>query len=184
MKKILAILIISVIIFNVGIFFVSATETGVCGKCDGDPNTAVPFCVAGLRCQTGDGKPVVGTQIGRCEYIEGIECYSNADCVAPDSKCPSGVGARICTRPVVICNPLTSENFEDLVDNFITFLFYIAIVVAPVTIIIAGFMFLTAAGKLEQVETAKKIILWSIVGLFIILFAKGLVSVLGSVLGF
>jgi hypothetical protein len=50
-------------------------------------------------------------------------------------------------------------------------------------IIIAGFMFMTAGGDPNKLATAKNIILWTAVGLFIVLFAKGLIAVISKVLG-
>ncbi|MFQ6049551.1 MAG: pilin [Candidatus Paceibacterales bacterium] len=80
-------------------------------------------------------------------------------------------------------NPLTADTFGELVDKLINFIFTIAIVLAPLMIIIAGFLFVTSGGKPEQVAKAKTIITWTIIGFIIILLAKGIVALIDQILG-
>jgi len=83
-----------------------------------------------------------------------------------------------------IKNPLTEgTQFEDIIDNLIDFIFNVAIVLAPLTTIAAGFLLVTAGGNLEQVNRAKAMIMWSIVGFLIILLAKGIMAVIMNLLG-
>ncbi len=82
-----------------------------------------------------------------------------------------------------ICNPLATTNFEVIIDNIIDFIFNIAIVLAPLMTIVAGFLFVTAGGNLEQINRAKAMITWSIIGFLIILLAKGIMAVIESLLG-
>jgi len=77
---------------------------------------------------------------------------------------------------VVIKNPLTSDTFVDLMNQITNIIFYLAIVIAPIMFIVAGFYYLTAAGSVEKVSTAKKIILYTLIGLIIIISAKGMVE--------
>lgn len=79
---------------------------------------------------------------------------------------------------IEIPNPLTATSFEELINNIIDFLFTLAIPLAALMIIVAGFYFVTAAGKPEQITTAKKIILWTLIGFLIILCAKGIIWLL------
>ena len=81
-----------------------------------------------------------------------------------------------------IDNPLMYDNFEELVEAIANFIFNIALVFAPIMIVIAGFYFLTAAGDPGRVATAKKIILYTLVGFAIILLSRGLVAVIREVL--
>ena len=55
--------------------------------------------------------------------------------------------------------------------------------IAPVMLIIAGFLFVTSGGSPERVQTAKKMMLYTLIGLVIILLAKGLITMLKSILG-
>jgi len=86
-------------------------------------------------------------------------------------------------EPIVIENPLEAESFEGLLNSIVTFIFYVAIAIAPIMIMIAAFFLLTAGGDPKRVDTAKQIILWTVVGLAIILLAKGLISVLRQIIG-
>ncbi|MDI6591604.1 MAG: hypothetical protein QME61_01550 [Patescibacteria group bacterium] len=84
---------------------------------------------------------------------------------------------------IIIENPLRANTIEEVVDNFINFIFYLAIALAPLMIIIGAFYLLIAGGEAKKVETGKKIILYTLIGFAIVLFAKGLISVIKSVLG-
>jgi len=80
-------------------------------------------------------------------------------------------------------NPLAADTFEEVLDRLINFIFWVGITVAPVMLIIAGFMLVTALGDPKRVETAKKMILYTLIGLAIVILAKGLIAVLKSILG-
>jgi len=90
-------------------------------------------------------------------------------------ECPPG---QICIE-----NPLEAESFEELLNTIVTFISWIAIAIAPIMIMIAAFFLLTAGGDPKRVDTARRIILWTVIGLAIILFAKGLISVLKQIIG-
>lgn len=87
------------------------------------------------------------------------------------------------TGQVCICNPLKAEGFESIINNIIDFIFKIAIVLAPLMIVVGGFMFLTSSGDLQKVSQAKKLMIWAAVGFIIVLLAKGFMSMLESILG-
>jgi len=93
----------------------------------------------------------------------------------PGTTCPAG---QICIE-----NPLCAESFEDLLNAIVNFIFWVALAVAPMMIMIAAFFLLTAAGNPQRVDKAKQIILWTVIGLAIILLAKGLISVLRQIIG-
>ena len=84
---------------------------------------------------------------------------------------------------VEITNPLAYDTFEKIVGAISRFLFNIGLALAPVMLIIAGFMYVTSAGDPKRVETAKKLVLYTLIGLAIILLASGLIKVLESILG-
>jgi hypothetical protein len=56
--------------------------------------------------------------------------------------------------------------------------FLIAIVIVPLMIIIGAFHYISSGGSPEKIKIAKNIMMYSIVGLLIVLFAKGIISVL------
>ncbi len=84
---------------------------------------------------------------------------------------------------VTIENPLKYNTFKDLVNALINFIFVIGIAVAPIMALIAGFNLLTSGGDPKKIDTAKKILLYTVLGLAIILMAKGLIGVLNNILG-
>ena len=84
---------------------------------------------------------------------------------------------------VTIDNPLAVDSFDALLDAIVNFVFWIGITLAPVMLIVAGFIFVTSAGNPERVNSAKKWALYTIIGLAVIILAKGLVAVLKSIIG-
>lgn len=84
---------------------------------------------------------------------------------------------------IKIDNPLKYDTFQELIDNLINFIFILAIAITPIMIVIGAFYLMTAAGNPERVEQAKKIILYTVVGLAIVLLARGLSAVIRQILG-
>lgn len=84
---------------------------------------------------------------------------------------------------VTIENPLKFDTFDALLNAIIDFIFWIGITAAPVVIIIAGFLYVTSAGDAKKTEKAKQIIWYTVLGLLVLLLARGLVAVLKSVIG-
>ena len=79
--------------------------------------------------------------------------------------------------------PLDTTTIEGVIAGMVNFLFTIGVVLAPLLIIIGGFLFVTAGGNLEQINRGKKIILWTIIGFLIILLAQGIIQVVEDLLG-
>lgn len=80
-------------------------------------------------------------------------------------------------------NPLEYETFGELIDAIIDFIFYIAVVVAPLMIIIGAFYLLTAGGDPKKIGTGKNIIIYTLIGLAIVMLARGLIAMVESVIG-
>ena len=74
--------------------------------------------------------------------------------------------------------PIKHETFEDLIAAIIKFIFNVALIVAPIIIIIGAFYFVAAAGDPSKIETGKKIIFYTLIGFIIILLSRGLVKLL------
>lgn len=84
---------------------------------------------------------------------------------------------------IKIENPLKYETFDKLVEAIINFIFNIALVLAPLMIIIGAFYFITAGGIPEKIKTGKTIITYTLIGLVIVLLAKGIIVVLRQAIG-
>jgi len=80
-------------------------------------------------------------------------------------------------------NPLDYDTFGELVDKLITFIFNIAVVICPLMIIIGAFYILTAGDDPKRVETGKNIITYTLIGLAVILLARGLIAMIEQVIG-
>jgi hypothetical protein len=80
-------------------------------------------------------------------------------------------------------NPLEYETFGELIDAIIKFIFYIAIVIVPLMLIIGAFYLLTAAGDPKKIGTGKNVIIYTLIGLVVIMLARGLIAVIESVIG-
>jgi hypothetical protein len=86
------------------------------------------------------------------------------------------------SNAIAIDNPLSASTFEEFIQDIIDLIFWIGIIITPLMILIGGFYFLTSAGNPQRVQTAKKVIFWTIVGLLIVLLAKGVISMLRQIL--
>ncbi len=80
--------------------------------------------------------------------------------------------------PIEFINPLRYAEFEEIVEGVIDFIFDITIVVAPILALIAGFFFLTAAGNPEQLKKARDILIYTAIGLVVVIFARGLIGII------
>jgi magnesium-transporting ATPase (P-type) len=84
---------------------------------------------------------------------------------------------------VCICNPLKAPDFETLINNIINFIFYAALAIVPLVVVIGGFNILTSGGDPKKVETGKNIIIYALVGLIVVMLAKDIITVIRNVLG-
>jgi len=114
---------------------------------------------------------------GKIDYPADPGCTSAND---PDETNggPGGPGS----SPELV-SPIAAKTLKELFTALINFLFYLAMSVGPIMIIWAAFLILTAAGKAEQVNKGKTIILWTLIAIAIVLLAKGLPSVIKGILG-
>jgi len=83
-----------------------------------------------------------------------------------------------------IPNPVGPQNqtIPDLIDKIATWLLEIGATIAVIIVIWAAFLFMTSGGSAEKVTTARKTLLYAIVGLTILLLAKGVTLFVQNVL--
>jgi len=148
-------------------------------------------CSSGVCCD-----PIYyNLNVGDTCYCNG-ECASgicsNGKCVAaaahsPQQTAPSQQQQAYSENgecpPGQICNPLNVDTFEELLDAVIGFIFWVGMALAPLMLIIAGFMFVTSGGSPEKVNNAKRLAVYTLIGLAVVIAAKGLIAVLKSILG-
>lgn len=75
-------------------------------------------------------------------------------------------------------NPIGIDSFSGLLDAIATWLFDIGIVLAPLMFVIGGIMLATAYGNATKVQNAKNLMLYTAIGIIVIILAKSLVEVL------
>ena len=75
-------------------------------------------------------------------------------------------------------NPLAYDSFAELIDHIIDFFFNVALLAAPLTIIVGAFYFITAGGDPTQIQTGKTLIKFALIGFLIILISKGLINII------
>ena len=80
-------------------------------------------------------------------------------------------------------NPLQYGTFGELIDAIVNFIFTIALALAPLMAIVGAFYIMSAGGDPKKVGAGKSIIIYTLIGFAIILFAKGLISMIESVIG-
>lgn len=106
------------------------------------------------------------------------------------SKTVAGVGASLTMGSVALAaedpkvpNPVGNQNLGDVLFDVVNALLLFAGAVAVLFLIIGGFRYVVSAGNAEQVEGAKKTIVYALLGLIIIFIAYVLVQLVQDYLG-
>ena len=79
-------------------------------------------------------------------------------------------------------NPISTSNFNDLVEGILDWVLGIAGSVALLMIIAGGIMYATAAGNEEKLKAAKKVISYAILGVVIVILSYSIIKVLHGIL--
>jgi len=137
-----------------------------CGPADGNcpagcTNPPDPDCVASNGGDGGTGGGGTGGGIGGGPGVSG------------------GTGG----GPVSFDNPLTTASFEALISGIIKWILGIVVSLAILFLIIGGLMYITSAGNEEQATKAKKVILYALLGLGIIVLSYSIITELKDILG-
>ncbi len=84
---------------------------------------------------------------------------------------------------VEIPNPLGStSDIPTLIDKIATWLLGIGSTIAVIVILWAAFLFMTAGGNKERVTKARQTLWYAIIGLTVLLLAKGVTSIVENFL--
>ena len=121
---------------------------------------------------------------------ENNECKSDKCCCSPDcSTDSSGIQIRdktgICGNTNcsnIICPFSSHKSLSSLITTISNYIFYLGIVLAPLMIVIGAFLFMTSGGSPEKTRLGKSIIIWAVIGLGFILFAKAVSGVISGIL--
>ncbi len=82
-----------------------------------------------------------------------------------------------------IQNPVTFEGgIIDIIALISNFIRGLAFIIAPAMYLWAGFQYLVSGGDNKKIDSAKKTIIWTTVGVLIILIAGSITSIVRSIL--
>lgn len=112
-------------------------------------------------------------------------CQSSSACSASNTDSSAGCpfGLICCSQTttttgvntgVTLTNPLGSASLETFLLNILDFVIRIGSIVVILMVVFVGFKFVTAQGKPGEIEAAKGMLLWTVVGALILLGAKAI----------
>ena len=76
----------------------------------------------------------------------------------------------------------TAEDLFKIFDSIGNWIFTAGVIIAPVMIIVGAFLFLTGGDNPTRVASGKKVLMLAVIGLILIVMAKGLFTALRSIL--
>lgn len=79
-------------------------------------------------------------------------------------------------------NPITATSVQAVINAIGDWLYAIAFALVPIMILIGAFYILTAAGNPERVNTGRNIIMWTIIGLAIVIISAGIMELMKNLL--
>ncbi|MCK5021745.1 MAG: hypothetical protein KAR54_00650 [Candidatus Pacebacteria bacterium] len=80
--------------------------------------------------------------------------------------------------PITLGNPLKVDTFEALIAEILKVVVMIASPIAVLAIIYSGFLFVKARGKPEELKSARETLMWTIIGIAVLLGASVLSAVI------
>ena len=79
-------------------------------------------------------------------------------------------------------NPLQATSVQAVIKGISDWAWKISLALAPLMIMIGAFYLITAAGNPERVNTGKKIIIWTIIGIIVIFMSTQLYDLISNIL--
>ena len=80
-------------------------------------------------------------------------------------------------------NPLLWQDIPEFAHRGVIFFFTLALYSSPLLILIGAYVLLTSGGSSEKIAKGKKIIIWTLVGLAIMLLGKAIITFIKMLLG-
>lgn len=83
-----------------------------------------------------------------------------------------------------LCNPTGWDKIEDIIASITNKIFYVvAFMLAPLMILIGAFYLMTAGGSPARSKKGRDFIMYAVIGLAIVLFARAMLGIVKDVLG-
>ena len=138
---------------------------------------SMPIIVNATHCVSGDW--VSDTTCGGTADFIGV-CHMSAACTDDGSGDSFDC---VCPASSTTVPSFSAQAMIDILKNIGDWVFVLGMLIAVIMVIIGATYFLTGGGDPTRIATGKKIFLWGGVGLALILLARGVFTVLRSILG-
>jgi heme/copper-type cytochrome/quinol oxidase subunit 2 len=69
-----------------------------------------------------------------------------------------------------------TNSVEQAINNIMNWFFVIILIIAVIFLLFAGFLFITAGGDPDKVNTARQNVMYAMVGVAVAVLARGIVS--------
>jgi len=102
--------------------------------------------------------------------------------ICQDGNCGVDVGKNIVNNEIKDKGLSTESDIIPLVLKWVRFLLGFVFIIAVIVLIVAGVMFITSFGNDTQNQKARKMILWTIIGILVIMLSYIIVSAIMDVL--
>ena len=110
--------------------------------------------------------------------VEVVPCDISSCYMGNSSSCTFTTGSGY-----KIPNPLSPTNdIPTLLEHIISFLFTLSLILGPVFIVIGALYLLISGGDINKVQRGKNIILYTVIGMAIIILAKVFVSLIKNII--
>ena len=109
----------------------------------------------------------------------GICSFATEELAVPPGNGGPGNGG----GPFNLTNPLNAETLQEALNSFLNFLFFLAIALGPIMIIYAAYLILTSGGDAAKINRGRQIILWTLIAVALVLFAKGFPALIKGAFG-
>ena len=84
---------------------------------------------------------------------------------------------------ISVTNPLDYDDWAELADHIISFFFTVGLPLVTLMVLAGAFLLVVGGGDPKQVKKGRNFILYAAIGLAVLLFARGLLSLLKYILG-
>lgn len=79
---------------------------------------------------------------------------------------------------ITIPNPIKADTITELIKAVADLIFWVALAVVPLIVIVSGIMFIFAGGEPNKISQARNLLFWAGIGLAILLLARALSAVI------
>lgn len=84
---------------------------------------------------------------------------------------------------IEIPNPIEAETIEELFEQLINALTVIGIALVVLMVVVSGIFMMLGGSNQKNVTKSKNILKWTVIGVFLLLFARAILEMIGFVLG-